>query len=219
MNMSGTAARDTAFNPAILIRAGAATDAADAKGLIYESSQELMAFMFGSRANAEQVLAKLYQLDHGHFSHRFATVVVRESQVVGLQLGYDSEQLARQELLGWAFRFVHSPAPRWWHLLTTVAPTLNKYIPKPTDGMYYINNIVVAKSCRGEGLGKYLIEHTIETARTAGYEGVELDVTTVNESAIRFYKKAGFFTRSLSGDARLHERHGLPQLVRMTFAF
>lgn len=199
----------------IQIRAGAATDHQDAKRLIYESSHELMNFMFGDRDTAEKVIERLFRWSRGHFSHRFSTVAVRGQQIVGIQLGYDKEHLAGQELLGSISLFINAPASRWWHLLTTVAPVLDKYIPKPSPGTYYINNIAVMNANRGEGIGKELLVHTIASAKAAGYRGLELDVTLVNEPAIGFYKRHGFSSQSESGSDNLHKQYGLPPLVRM----
>lgn len=61
--------------------------------LIYESSHELLDFMFSGRARAEAALTKLLQQPGGHFGHRFATVMLADDEIGGVVLGYDRKQL------------------------------------------------------------------------------------------------------------------------------
>lgn len=206
-------------NTNVKIKTGASTDYAEAKSLIYESSHELLNFMFATRETAESVLGKLYQKSRGHFSHVFSTVAVQNERVVGVQLGYDQDQLAKQDLNGSILLLISSPASRWWHLITKTGPVLSKYIPKPSTGTYYINNIAVSSRCRGGGIGKQLLFHTLNAAKEKGYKGVELDVTSVNGGAIGFYKAHGFMAESESGNAQLHKLYGLPPLIRMRHQF
>lgn len=187
----------------------------DAAILIYESSHELFEFMFSSRPTAENVLSRLYRSERGHFSHRFSTIAMQGDKVAGLQLGYDLEQLSSQELVGGIALFINSPARYWWRLISRVGPVLDKYVPKPRSNAYYINNIAVAAAGRGGGIGRLLLTDTLNHANEKGYDSVELDVTAVNDSAIRFYEKNGFVRVFESGTAELHTRYGLPRLVRM----
>lgn len=52
--------------------------------------------------------------------------------------------------------------------------------------------IVILKSHWAQGLGKKLLSELISFAKQAGYEQVELEVVSVNSSAISLYKKMGF---------------------------
>ena len=48
---------------------------------------------------------------------------------------------------------------------------------------------------------------------------MELDVTSVNEGAIKFYEWYGFAVVSKSGSPELHDKYGLPPLIRMMHEF
>lgn len=53
----------------------------------------------------------------------------------------------------------------------------------------YLEDIIVTESMRGKGLGKLLMDHTINYAKEAGYSGMMWQVLDWNEPAINFYKK------------------------------
>lgn len=183
--------------------------------LIYESSHELMNFIFSGQKVAEKTLASLYRKKCGHFSYKFSTVAIVENQVTGIEIGYDKNQLARQDLIGGILLLLNSPVSIWWHLITTANSVIDGYVPKPGDDVYYINNIAVSSACRSGGIGKLLLEDAIQRAKKNGYSGIELDVTSVNENAMRFYTRHDFVAVSESGNQELHEKYGLPPLVRM----
>jgi ribosomal protein S18 acetylase RimI-like enzyme len=46
--------------------------------------------------------------------------------------------------------------------------------------------------CRGQKIGRRLIEATIEAARSIGLEKIELSVHATNEPAIALYRSLGF---------------------------
>jgi len=176
-----------------------------------------MEFLFGGRRPvAEGVLGKLYGKNAGHFSFRFSTVAVVTDRVVGLELGYDRDQLSRQAVSGSLLLLLNTPPSRWWHVIAKAGPVIDGYVPKPSAGAYYINNLAVSPALRGGGIGELLLTNAIERSRRKGYVTVELDVTSVNERAIAFYRKHGFIAVSRSGTEGLQRTFGLPPLVRMT---
>lgn len=183
--------------------------------LVYESSHELLDFMFGGRLNAETALARLLRKPGGHFGHTFATVMFANGELVGVELGYDQRQLAAQEFAGSLNMLGAMPLSRWPHLIGRVGPALSGYVQPPSGDAYYINNIAVDETCRGSGFGKAFLEHVIASAQAKGYRCVELDVTTANSGAIRFYEKHGFNYVSESGTSALEQKFALPKLKRM----
>lgn len=52
--------------------------------------------------------------------------------------------------------------------------------------------ISVQKKYWGYGIGSWIMQATLETARQAGYEQLELDVVTDNKRVINLYEKYGF---------------------------
>ena len=55
-----------------------------------------------------------------------------------------------------------------------------------------IERIYVMKEMKGQGIGRFMIEKTIEIAKTSGFDYVWLGVWADNPAAIAFYQKMGF---------------------------
>lgn len=53
----------------------------------------------------------------------------------------------------------------------------------------YLEDLIVTESCRGRGIGKLLLDKTIEYSKEKGYCGVVWQVLDWNTPAIEFYKK------------------------------
>lgn len=66
----------------------------------------------------------------------------------------------------------------------------------------YLEDIVVTDAMRGNGLGKLLLDRTIEEAQNTGCSGMMWQVLDWNEPAINFYKK--YNTRFDSGWLNVH---------------
>ena len=183
--------------------------------LIYQSVHELMDFMFGSQELADPVLKKLLGYSSGQFGYRYVSVMQDGDQTVGVVLGYSREEFMQAELPG-AFNMLRATPLRFWpHLFTTVNRALSNYVPPPSPNAYYINNIAVNAEFRGKGYGSKLLAHIIEVATQKGFRSLELDVTHINEDAIRFYQRNGFSMVSESGTEDLFDRYRLPILKRM----
>ena len=189
--------------------------AAELAPLIYESSHELLDFMFGDRATAETALTRLIAKPNGHFSHQFVTLLIVNDQIQGAELGYSAEQLSAEEFAGALNTMRAMPLRRWPHLIVAVNRALAGYVMPPSPDAYYINNIAVRSEHRGAGLGKAFLNHIALVARQDGYRCIELDVTDVNEGGIRFYERMGFYCIAESRPETAIKRYGLPVLKRM----
>jgi FAD/FMN-containing dehydrogenase/SAM-dependent methyltransferase len=108
-----------------------------------------------------------------------------------------------------------TPAAGWFHLISSVRAALGNYVPAPSDDAYYINNLAISSDCRGQDLGQKLLDHVCDEARHQHYRCIELDVTTDNASAIKFYQRYGFYLVSESGTERHETQYHLPKLHRM----
>jgi ribosomal protein S18 acetylase RimI-like enzyme len=206
-------------HPNITFIPGHPNDAEVAATLIYESSHELLGFMFQGRETAIRVLTKLYKKKHGHFSHVFSRLAIIDGQVVGLELGYGQDQLVKQEWIGGVLMLLHTPLSLWWHLLVKVGSVVDNYVPKPTPGSYYLNNLAVATEKRSAGIGRILLEESMRHAKASGYRSFEGDVTKVNTRAIKFYEEQGLTQLSESCHQEAYEKLGLPPLIRMMHKF
>lgn len=206
---------DDTHNDSLKFRAAKPEQAEILAPLIYNSSHELLDFLFGGKEQAIRGLAKLIARAQGHFSYRFAHVLMRNADIVGVELGYDQAQLAAQELPGALYMPLAMPLTRWPHLMVTANRALSNYVPPPSANAYYINNIAISESERGGGLGRQFLDQVVARAKSRGYTSIELDVTAINEGAIRFYQRYGFVLCGTSGSAALMGQHGLPILNRM----
>lgn len=205
----GKSDSDIRFEPASAAQARALAP------LIYESSHELLEFMFGSRAAAEHALTKLIARPNGHFSHKFVTQLKVNDQLCGAELGYGAEQLDAAEFSGAVNMLRAMPLRQWPHLLGPVNRALTGYVMPPSPDAYYINNIAVSSDHRGKGLGEAFLNRVVHVARQEGYRSIELDVTDINDGGIRFYERFGFHCVAESRPIAAINRYGLPALKRM----
>jgi len=87
------------------------------------------------------------------------------------------------------------------------APDRPVHKPRKT---VYVADIGVDERQRGQGLGKLLMNRVVSYARKWDADDVELNVSEFNVSAIGFYEKLGFRTKSrrmeLIGDSRWKRR-------------
>ena len=60
----------------------------------------------------------------------------------------------------------------------------------------------VHRDFRGQGIGTQLLAQAMQKSRDKGLERIELEVYGSNESAIRFYQKAGFVVEGVKKKAR-----------------
>ena len=58
-----------------------------------------------------------------------------------------------------------------------------------------LEDLFVAESARGSGLGRALLDRVVELARERGCRRVELDVNDNNEAALALYRSVGFGNR------------------------
>jgi GNAT superfamily N-acetyltransferase len=56
----------------------------------------------------------------------------------------------------------------------------------------WLEDMVVAQSARGQGLGSKLLAHAIDFAKAKGYGRITLLTDRINENAQRFYARHGF---------------------------
>jgi ribosomal protein S18 acetylase RimI-like enzyme len=61
-----------------------------------------------------------------------------------------------------------------------------------SDGRGWVDQIAVARSARGAGLGRALLLHSLADLRSAGATSFALGVQGSNESALRLYRGVGF---------------------------
>ncbi|MDB2550494.1 GNAT family N-acetyltransferase [Rickettsiales bacterium] len=202
-------------NDKIIFASGHPDYANEAAILIYDSSHEILDFMFKDKDIAINALVKLYKKKKGHFSHKFSTIAMKDKEIVGLELGYSKKDLDKQDLIGGIYLLISSPLSLWWHIITKVGPVVDNYVPKASEGSYYLNNLAVNTKKRSGGVGRLLLENITKRAKKSGYSNIEGDVTKVNIRAIKFYEKNGYVQISESNNQEEYKKLGLPPLVRI----
>ena len=60
-------------------------------------------------------------------------------------------------------------------------------------GLYILHPYAVAPGARGQGIGRTLVVHSLQTAKESGFLGLQYNaVVTTNETAVHLYEKLGF---------------------------
>ena len=63
--------------------------------------------------------------------------------------------------------------------------------------IYFINDIVIYKKYRRQGIGKKLYNYLLELSKKEGLDAVELNVWAFNKSAIKFYSSLGMSVKNM----------------------
>ena len=93
-----------------------------------------------------------------------------------------------------------------------VLPVARQLFPPVAPDAFYISRVVIDPARRGAGLGRALVEKTLERRRTKGFRRFRLDVSADNEAALRTYRALGFEVMETSESAA----HGLRYLAMET---
>lgn len=67
----------------------------------------------------------------------------------------------------------------------------------------YIDDLVVEKDLRGQGLGKQLLDHALAEAAREECQGLRLCTGIENHSAVKFYEREGWQARALAFKIKL----------------
>jgi len=81
-----------------------------------------------------------------------------------------------------------------------------RHVERPgriTEDMLHIDALGVDESCRGQGVGRALIEEAKRIARAKGCTGLTLGVYACNEHAVQMYEHCGFTARSINMEMKL----------------
>lgn len=158
-------------------------------------------------------LGAQWMAEGGIFSHTRGRAAMDGDQLLGLQIGYDLAGLMNAlEPHGKICAEVMTPAQRqhhdsWWG---TYGMFNILDIPEET---YYLQNLAVDPDLRGRGIGAILLEDALETARSAGYARLHLDVYDGNPS-VRLYQRMGLEV-IVETVVKPLEADGFPKHLRM----
>ena len=98
-----------------------------------------------------------------------------------------------------------------------IVGTANMYANRPGPGAHVASaNYMVAARSRRRGVGRALVEDSVEWAREAGFAAMQFNaVAESNASAVRLYEQAGFATVGRVPAAFRHPEHGDVALLVM----
>jgi ribosomal protein S18 acetylase RimI-like enzyme len=91
-------------------------------------------------------------------------------------------------------------------------PVEARLMPAVQPDSLYVVSLAVGPGYRSRGIGALLMHRVIEEARIRRLRAVALDVSSLNEGAIRFYRKGGFEQRSKH---QVAPARGLPAMGSM----
>lgn len=123
-----------------------------------------------------------------------------------------TKDAARRQWLGAA------NAEVWVARLDEVAVGLYKIAPNQAGpGGHVVNgSYMVAPTTRGGGVGRTMVEHSIERAAELGYRGIQFNaVAATNVHAIGLYERLGFLTIGVIPGGFRHPEQGFVDLLIM----
>lgn len=137
----------------------------------------------------EELKKLVYQVHEIHYSNRPDIYVDGNP----LPLEYFNEIINDNA----AFNYIYEEDNKICGLLMATKRT-NRSIPiSKQRTTYFIEDIVVDKSCRRKGIGKKLYYFLKEEAIKENIDAIELNVWSFNESAIRFYESLDMSVKNM----------------------
>jgi L-amino acid N-acyltransferase YncA len=141
--------------------------------------------------------------------------IFHEVTVAGDTFAYDP-QIDEATARSWWL----APAPNQTWLAVNGDAVLGFYTLGPNHGgpgAHIANaSYMVAEPARGRGIGRRLVAHSLEQARSAGYLGVQFNaVAASNVHAIKLYQDLGFDTIGTVPNGFRHPEEGLVDLLIM----
>lgn len=64
----------------------------------------------------------------------------------------------------------------------------------------FLTILIIDRRCKGQGLGKLLLQSSIQDLQHKGFQNYRLEVSTNNKSAISLYESAGFLVEKETKD-------------------
>ncbi|MBE0701106.1 MAG: N-acetyltransferase [Acholeplasmataceae bacterium] len=154
--------------------------------LIYQTDAFLFPFIFGKREKDIQMFAALVAKENNPFSYQ--NIDVEEDETIrGLiitQKPHDQSNPASDFYAVYPIWKLFRFAVRQFFLFPVFRHNIKAGI--------YIQNLVVDKKHRGQGVGTKMLLHAMDSSRKAGIEKMYLDVSIKNERAINLYERHGF---------------------------
>lgn len=160
--------------------------------LIYETDENLFkTFLDKNHKKAIEKLKKLIVAGRNSYGHEHVYVAENEnSELIGVIVAFRGDEI----------KFSDEAAVFWESMnlldfikLTLIKPVYDKITASSIErDDFYIGNLAVVNTLRGEGIGTKLLNRSISLAKEKKCKRVLLDVIYENVVAKRFYEKKGF---------------------------
>lgn len=145
----------------------------------------------GSPRGSLKVVKNLIRAGNNFLGREHINVALSGGDIAGLVVGYSGRG---HDELGTLLRLLLSLRLGELASYFTVVSKMvhSEYTPDIAPDEYYISLIVVDERMRGKGVGSFLMNHAIESAKAEGCRAILLDVDGANDSARALYGKFGF---------------------------
>jgi len=161
-------------------------DLNQAAHILYQTDPFIFPFLFGKPEKANIGLSKLMSLPNNSFSYLHTIVYIDSGMIKGLLIETNpSDQLDEAKDFTESFKPISSLRMALGQLF--LFPILKRHL----EGRY-IQNVCVDAPYRGQGIGKELLQDSIERAKEDQIKALYLDVSNKNPGARKLYESYGF---------------------------
>ncbi|UUZ81548.1 GNAT family N-acetyltransferase [Paenibacillus sp. P26] len=156
-------------------------------------------FRFAQETDYEEIAALNRQIFHIHAKARPDLFNLVETPLEKIQY----EELLQTEHTKVIVMEKEFAAGILGYAVLKVKQTPDKPVLKPRRTVY-ISDFGVDERIRHQGLGSSLMQHVVSLAGQWEADFIELSVFEFNTSAVRFYEKLGFYTKSRRMEIRVN---------------
>lgn len=159
--------------------------------LIHEAGNPYLDWFFGSHERTRVVLDRWLRRGSSEYSIDRVRALLDEGALAGAYVGLGGAELARCRKSDALAALRDAGLEGRTELGERLAERRGLF-PPIGDDEFYLSNIGVAASRRGEGLGRVLLGEYLAEGKANGYTRFRLDVDATNAPALRLYESIGF---------------------------
>ncbi|MDH3201713.1 MAG: GNAT family N-acetyltransferase [Myxococcales bacterium] len=167
---------------------------------IHDASNPFADWYFGDREAAGEIIGEWMERPSSElYLGRAIVMMDDQEEPVGVLLGMSGAEVAACRMTDFtAFCEEIGSETEADEVVDQVVTASRELFPPIEEDAFYISRIAIDPEKRGRGLGRQLVQHTIDLKRRQGFERVRLDVSADNADAIRAYESLGFKVMSQS---------------------
>jgi len=190
----GTSVRGV--NTEVALRAGEPTTADATAFASYEdmAAEGFFGKLFGSAA--ARILTEVYVRPGHDLSYERTTFADLDGRAVGMLVSFTATQHRESD-----DRVLRDAAGRRMiglDIARLVGRRMFRFLDSIPGTDYYVLSLAVGDACRGQGVGRLLLDHAEQLGRDAGCSRLSLDVSVTNDVAIQLYERVGMSIEAYS---------------------